>query len=90
MAAQLNECITIGETPSWMTRGRSCLILKDMKKGSDVTNFRPITYLPLMWKVLTGIVSESLYYHLESEKLLPEEQKGCRKNSRGTKRQTND
>ena len=87
MAAQLNECITIGETPSWMTRGRTCLILKDVKKGSDVTNFRPITCLPLMWKVLTGIVSESVYHHLESEKLLPEEQKGCRKNSRGTKDQ---
>ena len=87
MAAQLNECISTGKTPTWMTRGRTCLILKEVKKGSDVTNFRPITCLPLMWKILTGIVSESLYHHLESEKLLPEEQKGCRKQSRGTKDQ---
>ena len=87
MAAQLNECISTGKTPTRMTRGRTCLILKDVKKGSDVTNFRPITCLPLMWKILTGIVSESLYHHLESEKLLPEEQKGCRKQSRGTKDQ---
>ena len=71
----------------WMTRGRTYLILKDVKKGSDVTNFRPITCQPLMWKILTGSVSESLYHHLESEKLLPEEQKGCRKQSRGTKDQ---
>ena len=87
MAAQLNECISTGETPTWMTRGQACLILKDVTKGIDVTNFRPIICLPLMWKVLTGIVSESLYHHLESEKLLPEEQKGCRKQSRGTKDQ---
>ena len=86
-AAQLNECISTDETPTWMTRGRACLILKDVTKGSDITNFRPITCLPLMWKVLTGIVSESLYRHLESEKLLPEEQKECRKESRGTKDQ---
>ena len=87
IAAQLYECISICETPMWMTRGRACLILKDVTKGSDVTNFRPITCLPLMWKVLTDIVSESLYHHLESKKLLPEEQKGCRKQSRGTKDQ---
>ncbi|XP_065055326.1 uncharacterized protein LOC135683871 [Rhopilema esculentum] len=87
IAAQLNECISTGEMPTWMTRGRTCLILKDVKKGSDVTNFRPITCLPLMWKILAGIVSESLYHHLENEKLLPEEQKGCRKQSRGTKDQ---
>ena len=87
IAAQLNECISTGEMPTWVTRGRTCLILKDVKKGSDVTNFRAITCLPLMWKILTGIVSESLYHHLENEKLLPEEQKGCRKQSRGTKDQ---
>ena len=87
ISIQLNECISTGETPGWMTKGRTCLILKDAQKGNDVTNFRPITCLPLMWKILTGIVSESLYHHLESEKLLPEEQKGCRKQSRGTKDQ---
>ena len=87
MAVQLNKCIAIGETPSWMSRGRTCLILKDVMKGSDVTNFRPITCLPLMWKALTSIVSESVYHHLESEKIFPDEQKGCRKNSRGTKDQ---
>ena len=40
-----------------------------------------------MWKVTTGIISEEMYNHLEREKLLPDEQKGCRRNSRGTKDQ---
>jgi len=40
-----------------------------------------------MWKLLTGIMSEKLYYHLERNNLLVDEQKGCRKKSRGTKDQ---
>ena len=38
-----------------------------------------------MWKVLTGVISDQIHAHLDQEKLLPEEQKGCRKGSRGTK-----
>ena len=40
-----------------------------------------------MWKLLTGIISENTYCFMENEKLLPEEQKGCRRKSRGTKDQ---
>ena len=37
-----------------------------------------------MWKLLTGAIADQIYAHLDREKLLPEEQKGCRKGSRGT------
>ena len=37
-----------------------------------------------MWKLLTGVITDQIYAHLDQEKLLPEEQKGCRKGSRGT------
>ena len=57
------------------------------QKGNIGTNFRPITCLPLMWKLFTGIMGDELYKHLEEENLLPDEQKGCRRNSRGTKDQ---
>ena len=53
------------------------LIMKDREKGSDVTNFRPISCLP-MWNVFTEILIDKLYDHLKSEMLLPEEQKGRR------------
>ena len=36
-----------------------------------------------MWKLLTGVIPDQIYAHLDQEKLLPEEQKGCRKGSRG-------
>ena len=37
-----------------------------------------------MWKLLTGVITDQIYAHLDQEKLSPEEQKGCRKGSRGT------
>ena len=33
---------------------------------------------------MRGVITDLIYAHLDSEKLLPEEQKGCRKGSRGT------
>ena len=50
--------------------------MKDREKGNDVTNYKPITCLSLTWKIFTGIPIDELYDYLESERLLPEEQKG--------------
>ena len=36
---------------------------------------------------LTGIISEDMYYFMENENVLPEEQKDCRMKSSGTKDQ---
>ena len=41
----------------------------------------------MMYKLLTGIVAEDLYSHIEDQQLFPDEQKGCKKRSRGTKDQ---
>lgn len=84
---QLNDVIRSGEIPKWMTIGRTILALKDETKGNLVSNFRPITCLPIMWKLLTGLMAEEVYTHLDDQNLLPDEQKGCRRNSRGTKDQ---
>ena len=37
-----------------------------------------------MGKLFTKVIADEIYAHLDQEKLLPEEQKGCRKGSRGT------
>ena len=81
---QLKECLDSGFVPSWFTRGRTSLLQKDKRKGNVASNYRPITCLPLMWKLLAGVIPDHIYAHLDQEKLLPEEQKGCRKGSRGT------
>ena len=40
--------------------------------------------MPLMWKLLAAVTADQIYAHLDQEKLIPEEQKGCKKGSRGT------
>ena len=88
IAIQMNK-ILMGEDspPAWMTDGRTVLCQKDLKKGNAAENYRPITCLPLMWKLLTEMIAEETYNYLEREKLLPEEQKGCKRGSHGTKDQ---
>ena len=87
MALQLQECLDGRGIPEWMTKGRTVLLIKDKAKGNAVGDYRPITSLPIMWKVLTGIKAEDLYQHLHQGSLLPDEQKGSRKESSGTKGQ---
>ena len=87
LTAALRECVESGEVPDWLTKGRTVLLQKDPAKGKMVSNYRPITCLPLMWKLLTGIFAEKIYDHLHLNNVLPDEQKGCRKGSRGTKDQ---
>ena len=87
IATQLNEILEgTKEIPSWMTYGRTVLCQKDTVTGNCVESFTPITCLPLMWKLLTRIISEDMYCFMENENLLSEAQKHCRR-SRGTKDQ---
>ena len=80
----LEQCLEEG-TPSWMTNDRTILIQKDKKQGNAAKNYRLITCLPILWKLLTGVIANELYEYLESNSILHEEQKGCRrKNKRHT------
>ena len=65
-----------------MTKGKTTLIQKDPSKGTSPSNYRPITCLPMMWKILTAQIREEIYCSLTCHGLFPEEQKGCRKGSR--------
>ena len=73
IAIQMNK-ILMGEDspPAWMTYRRTVLCQKDPRKGNAVENYRPITCLPLMWKLLTGMIAEETSNYLERQKLLPE------------------
>ena len=70
-----------------MTYGHTILCQKDVSKGNAVENYLPITCLPLMWKLLTGVIAEEIYVYPKGENLLPNEQKGCKSKSRRTKDQ---
>ena len=81
---QIKEYLDSGFVPIWLIRGRTSLLQKVKSKGNVANNYRPITCLSLMWKLLTVVIADQIYEHLDQEKLLPEEQKGCSKVSRET------
>ena len=85
LAAALNECIEVGDVPGWLVEGRTVLVMKDSKNGTEVGNYRPIACLNLIWKLLAGIISDKTYEHLEKNRLIPEEKKGSRRKCQGTK-----
>ena len=68
-----------------MTAGKTVLCQKNPSKRNAVDNYRPISCLPLMWKLMTGTIAESIYNFFDVNDKLTVEQKGCWKKSRGTK-----
>ena len=52
LATEMNKCIQKTEIPKWMTKGKTTLIQKDLLKGTTPTNYRLITCLLMMWKIL--------------------------------------
>ena len=72
---QPKECLDSGFVTSWLTRGRTSLLQKDKSKDNVASNYTPITCLPLMWTLLTHVIADQVYAHLDQEKLIPEEQK---------------
>ena len=85
IAWQLNDCLSNGKSPEWMTSGRTVLIMKDINKGNSPSNYRPITCLPIMWKVFTSILSTAVYHHVNANGLSMWKQKGCGQGTRGAK-----
>ena len=65
-----------------MTKERTILMQKGKEKGKEASNYRPITCLTLVWKLLTGVIAEKVYGFLDTNFLLPQEHKGCRRKSR--------
>ena len=70
-----------------MVTGKTILCMKEIQKGNLVSNFRPITCLSLIWKLLTGILAEELYKHLEKNKFITMGTKGMQERKRRHKRQ---
>lgn len=65
LALHVQNSLENHNPPRWLVTGSPTLIMKDKMKGAEVSNFRLITCFPLMWKLLTGILSEEMYQHLE-------------------------
>jgi hypothetical protein len=75
-----------GNIPDFLVKGITYLLPKS-RDCEDPSKYRPITCLCTIYKIYTACVAEKIYKHLETNKLLAEEQKGCVKNSQGCKEQ---
>ena len=53
-------------------------------KGTAPTNYRPITCLPMTWKILMAQISVHINYSMISCRIFPDKQIGCRKRTSGT------
>lgn len=88
IANLLNDLLKHPEkTPAFMTTGTTYLIPKTHPSQNNPSKYRPITCLPTIYKIMTGIIAEKIYEHLEDNNLIAEEQKGCRKQAQGCKEQ---
>ena len=87
LAWQLQSVVE-GNIPEWISEGWTSLIMTNKDIGAEVvTNYRPITCLSTTWKLLTSIISNATYDHLSDKGLIPWEQEGCKRKSRGMKDQ---
>ena len=72
--------------PDILVQGITYLLPKS-QGCQDPSKYRPITCLCTIYKIYTACIAEKIYKHLDANKLLAEEQKGCIKNSQGCKEQ---
>ncbi|XP_045480887.1 uncharacterized protein LOC123685276 [Harmonia axyridis] len=70
--------------PESLTLGVTHMIPKG-DKTSDPKNYRPITCLPSIYKILTGVLTTTIWRHVDNYGIMAPEQNGCRKNIRGCK-----
>jgi hypothetical protein len=86
IAALFNKLIEEDQIPEWLTAGVTFLIPKN-EKTDDSKKYRPVTCLPKIYKLLTSIMSRRMQKYMEDENLIPKEQKGCCRGSKGCKDQ---
>ncbi|KAI5720807.1 hypothetical protein M8J77_011910 [Diaphorina citri] len=72
--------------PRFLTEGKTYLLPKG-KTSPDPSKYRPITCLQTFYKILTACIAHILSSHIESQNIMTEEQKGCRKGAKGCKEQ---
>ena len=87
MAGTYSEFIKdLKQTQDWLIEGATNLLPK--KKETWIPkNYRPIACLPTTFKILTSVITDRLYSHLEKEAIMTSEQRGGKKDCYGCKDQ---
>jgi hypothetical protein len=81
-----NKLIEEDQTPEWLMAGVTLLIPKN-KNTEKPKNYRCITCLHMIYKLITSIISKWMQRYIDDQNLMPQEQKGCCRGSKGFKDQ---
>jgi hypothetical protein len=82
LATIFNKLIEEDQMPEWLTAGVTLLIPKN-ENTEKPNNYRPITCLPTTYKLITLIISKRMQRYIDDQNLMPKEQKGCCRGSKG-------
>ena len=74
------------QTPDWLVEGATNLLPKKEETWIP-KNYRPIACLPATFKILTSVITDRLYSHLEKEAIMTPEQRGGKKDCYGCRDQ---
>jgi hypothetical protein len=85
-ATLFNKLIEEDQTPEWITAGVTLLIPKN-ENTEKPKDYRSVTCLPTIYRFITSIISKQMQRYIDNQNLMPTEQKGCCRGSRGCKDQ---
>ncbi|XP_075990912.1 uncharacterized protein LOC142986339 [Anticarsia gemmatalis] len=74
------------DIPDFLATGITYMLPKGTHSPQP-SQYRPITCLPTLYKILTSAITRKINNHIESNNIIAEEQKGCRRGHMGCKEQ---
>lgn len=85
----INQVIHNPQTlPYFLTSGKTYIKPKS-EETENPANYRPITCLPTLYKIITSIITNIIDKHTSINNIIAEEQKGCRKKRQRVQRTNN-
>ncbi|XP_063891870.1 uncharacterized protein LOC135117207 [Helicoverpa armigera] len=78
LASQLQSSLEAGSLPQFLTTGVTHLLHKS-GSTAEPKNYRPITCLPTVYKLLTSILRLKINQHIEKYSIMSTSQNGCKK-----------
>ncbi|KAI5727844.1 hypothetical protein M8J77_007609 [Diaphorina citri] len=85
LARQFQDCIVNPSLfPTFLTEGVTYLLPKN-DNIDNPANYRPISCLSTMYKLLTSVIKSKIYAHVHQNNILAKEKNGVRPNANGTK-----
>lgn len=87
LCSEINRILNNPETtPKFLLKGTTYMKPKN-DNTKDPKMYRPITCLNTLYKIITSLVTRHINYYIENNKILTDEQKGCRTKTQGCKEQ---